>query len=103
MKQCTCKCINNIRKSAVSAAGKETVEPERWVDELNKHFSHMNTTLWRTAFLHTSPTVAQLGKKVITTSKLAALHPTMVNIVGQTQPVTLSHFLEVQFRNIFVL
>jgi len=37
IKQCMCKCIDNIRTSAVSAAGKETAEPERWVDELNKH------------------------------------------------------------------
>jgi hypothetical protein len=81
-----CKCIDNIRKSAVSAAGKEMVEPERWVDELNKHFSHMNTTLRRTAFLHHTPTVAQLGKKVITTSRLATLHPAKVNIVDQTNP-----------------
>jgi len=53
MRRYMCKCIDNIRKSAVSAAGKETAEPKRWVDELNKHFSHRNTTLRRTAFLHT--------------------------------------------------
>jgi hypothetical protein len=83
MKQCMCKCIDNTRKSAVSAAGKETAQPERWVDELNNHFSHRNTTLRKTAFLHT-PTVAQVGKKVIITSRLAALHPAMVPIVDQT-------------------
>jgi hypothetical protein len=29
MKQRMCKCIDNIRKSAVSVAGKETAQPER--------------------------------------------------------------------------
>ena len=97
MKLCMCKCIDNIRKSAVSAAGKETAEPERWVDELNKHFSHRNTTLRRTAFLHT-PTVAQVGKKVIITSRLAALQPQWSPSWNkQTQPVTLSHFWKSPF------
>jgi hypothetical protein len=31
-----CKCIDTIRKSAVSTAGKETAEQERWVEEHNE-------------------------------------------------------------------
>jgi hypothetical protein len=79
-----CNCIDTIRKSAVSTAGKETAEPERWVDELNEqtHLTNEHNST-KNSLLHTS-TVAQLVKNVITTSRIAAPHTAMVTILGQT-------------------
>jgi hypothetical protein len=53
-----CKCIDKIRKSAVSTTGRETAEPKPWVDELNEQ-THLTNEYnsKKNSLLHT-PTVA---------------------------------------------
>ena len=101
IKQRMCQCIDNIRKSAVSAAGKETAELERWVDELGKQtlFTCETQIHGERPFFIRQQSL-KLGKNVITTSWLAVLHPAMVPIVDQTK-TNLSHH-RIFWRPIFV-